>query len=68
MTVSDLVLQYESDVLTRIQALEEDEAELINELSNRENEDSCKDWDDQIAHWKVTLAAIQSVIKREHLR
>ena len=68
MTVYDLVLQYESDVLTRIQALEGDRAELINELGNREDEDSHKDWDDQIAHWKATLAAIQTVIKREHLR
>ncbi len=68
MTVRDLVLQYEDDVITRIQTLEEDKAELINELDNRENEQFYRDWDDQIAHWKATLIVIQSVIERDRLR
>jgi hypothetical protein len=68
MTVSDLVLQYEDDVLSRIQTLEEDKAELIKQLDNLENRDFCRDWDDQIAHWKATLVVIQDVIKRERLR
>ena len=68
MTVGDLVLQYESDVLTRIQTLEEDKAGLINELDSRVDNDPYNDWDDQVAHWKATLAVIQSVIERDRLR
>ncbi len=68
MTVSDLVLQYEDDVLTRIQTLEEDKAELIKQLDNLENRDFYRDRDDQIAHWKATLVVIRNVIERERLR
>ena len=67
MTIRDLILRYEVDVLTRIQVLEEDKAALIGQLEG-DDEDLFKDCDDQIAHWKATLADILTVIEREGLR
>jgi hypothetical protein len=67
VTIKDLVLRYEVDVLTRIQTLEEEKAEMIERLED-DDEDLFKDYEDQIAHWKVTLADIQTVIDREGLR
>ncbi len=68
MTIEDLVLRYETDVLTRIQTLEEDKAEMTARLQDEDDGELCRDWDDQIAHWKVTLADIRTVIDREGLR
>ena len=67
MTIRDLVLRYEVDALTRIQTLEEERAAMIEQLED-DNEDLFKDCDDQIAHWKATLADILTVIDREGLR
>jgi hypothetical protein len=67
VTIRDLILRYEVDVLTRIQTLEEEKAALIRELEG-DDEDLFKDCDDQIAHWKATLADILTVIEREALR
>jgi hypothetical protein len=67
VTIKDLVLHYEVDVLTRIQTLEEEKAAMIEQLDDND-EDLFKDCDDQIAHWKATLADIQTVIDREGLR
>ena len=67
MTIRDLVLRYEVDALTRIQILEEEKAAMIEQLED-DNEDLFKDCDDQIAHWKATLADILTVIDREGLR
>jgi hypothetical protein len=68
VTVTDLVLRYESDVLIRIQTLEEERAELIEAIHNEDGEELTKDLDDQIAHWKATLTDIQNVIERDGLR
>ena len=67
MTIRDLVLRYEVDALTRIQILEEEKAAMIEQPED-DNEDLFKDCDDQIAHWKATLADILTVIDREGLR
>lgn len=67
MTIRDLILRYEVDALTRIQILEEEKAAMIEQLED-DNEDLFKDCDDQIAHWKATLADILTVIDREGLR
>jgi hypothetical protein len=67
VTIKDLVLRYEVDVLTHIQTLEEEKAAMIEQLED-DDEDLFKDCDDQIAHWKATLADIQTVIDREGLR
>lgn len=67
MTIEDLILRYEIDVLTRIEALGEEKAQMIEQLED-DDEDLFKDCDDQIAHWKATLADIQTVIDREGLR
>ena len=66
MTVKDLVLRYEVDVLTRIETLEE-EKDNIAKLGSH-GEDLFKDLDDQIAHWKASLADILTVIEREGFR
>jgi tRNA A22 N-methylase len=68
LTIRDLVLRYESDVLTRLETLEEDKAEIGGTLHNERDEEFYRDWDDQIEHWKATLADIQSVIEREGFR
>jgi hypothetical protein len=67
MTIKDLILRYEVDVLTRIQTLEEEKAAMIEQLED-DDDDLFKDCDDQIAHWKATLADILTVIDREGLR
>lgn len=67
MTIEDLILRYEIDVLTRIEALGEEKAQMIEWLED-DDDDLFKDCDDQIAHWKATLADIQTVIDREGLR
>ncbi len=67
MTIKDLILRYEIDVLARIQTLEEEKAEMIKQLED-DDEELFKDCDDQIAHWKATLADILTVIDREGLR
>lgn len=66
MTVKDLVLRYEVDVLTRLETLEEEKASIATFSSH--DEDLFKDLDDQIAHWKATLADILTVIDREGFR
>lgn len=66
MTVKDLVLRYEVDVLTRIETLEEEKADIAKFGSR--GEDLFKDLDDQIAHWKASLADILTVIDREGFR
>ena len=63
----DLILRYEVDVVTRIETLEEEKAEMIEQLED-DDEALFKDCDDQIAHWKATLADILTVIDREGLR
>jgi uncharacterized protein (UPF0335 family) len=63
VTIKDLVLRYEVDVLTRIETLEEEKADIARFGSNL-----FKDLDDQIAHWKATLADILTVIGREGFR
>jgi hypothetical protein len=68
VTIKDLVLRYECDVLIRIQTLEEEKAEIGGTLQNEHDEEFYRDWDDQIAHWKATLADIQTVIDRERFR
>lgn len=67
MTTKDLILRYEVDVLTRIETLEEEKAALIRQVDG-DDEELFKDCDDQIAHWKATLADILTVIEREGLR
>jgi uncharacterized protein YehS (DUF1456 family) len=67
VTIEDLILRYEIDVLTRIEALGEEKAQMIEWLED-DDDDLFKDCDDQIAHWKATLADIQTVIDREGLR
>lgn len=67
MTIKDLVLRYEVDVLTRIETLEEEKAAMIKHLED-DGEELFRDCDDQIAHWKATLADILTVINREGLR
>jgi hypothetical protein len=62
-----LILRYEVDVLTRIETLEEEKAALTRHIGDND-EDVFKDCDDQIAHWKATLADILTVIDREGLR
>ena len=66
MTVKDLVLRYEVDVLTRIETLEEEKADIAR--FRRDGEELFKDLDDQIGHWKATLADILTVIDREGFR
>ncbi len=68
MTLKELVLCYEGDVLIRIQTLEDEKADIVSQLHNENAEDFYQDWDDQIAHWKATLAEIRTVIDREGLR
>jgi hypothetical protein len=68
VTIKDLVLRYECDVLIRIQTLEEEKAEIDGTLQNEYDEEFYRDWADQIAHWKATLADIQTVIDRERFR
>jgi hypothetical protein len=68
VTLKDLVLRYESDVLIRIETLEEEKAEIDGALHNEHDEGFYRDWDEQIAHWKATLADIQTVIDREGFR
>jgi hypothetical protein len=48
--------------------LEDEKVELTRQLHDNSDEDSYRDWDDQIAHWKATLAGIQAVIAKEKLR
>jgi len=48
VTIKDLVLRYESDVLIRIQTLEEEKAEIGGTLQNRHDEEFYRDRDDQI--------------------
>jgi hypothetical protein len=67
VTTKDLILRYEVDVLTRIETLEEEKAALIRQVDG-DDEELFKDCDDQIAHWKATLADILTVIEREGLR
>jgi hypothetical protein len=67
VTIKDLVLRYEVDALTRIEVLGEEKAAMIKQLEG-DDEDLFKDCDDQIAHWKATLADILTVIDREGLR
>jgi uncharacterized protein (UPF0335 family) len=67
VTTRDLILRYEVDVLTRIETLEEEKAALTRQIEG-DDEDLFKDCDDQIAHWKATLADILTVIDREGLR
>ena len=67
MTIKDLILRYEVDVLNRIETMEEEKAAMIEALEDDDDE-LFKDCDDQIAHWKATLADIQVVIDREGLR
>jgi hypothetical protein len=67
VTIRDLILRYEVDVLTRIETLEEEKAALTRHIGD-DNEELFKDCDDQIAHWKATLADILAVIDREGLR
>lgn len=66
MTVKDLVLRYEVDVLTRIEMLEEEQADIAK--VGIHSQDLFKDCDDQIAHWKASLADILTVIDREGFR
>jgi hypothetical protein len=66
VTVKDLVLRYEVDVLTRIETLEEEKADIAKFANH--GEDLFKDLDDQIAHWNATLADILTVIDREGFR
>jgi hypothetical protein len=67
VTIKDLILRYEVDALTRIETLEEEKAEMIEQLED-DSDYLFKDSDDQIAHWKATLVDIQAVIDREGLR
>lgn len=67
MTIRDLILRYEVDVLARIETLEEEKAALTRQIEGDDKE-LFNDCDDQIAHWKATLADILTVIDREGLR
>lgn len=62
-TIYQLILQYKSDVETRIACIKEqwDNADIAVQLS----EDCMDDYENEIAHWKATLEQINETIEND---
>jgi len=62
MTLLELAKQYEADVKTRIQCIQDDWEQADG--AEIYSEECIEDYENQIGHWNTTLKMIQEVIKK----
>jgi hypothetical protein len=63
-TLCQLVLQYKSDVETRIQCIKDN---FDNNESAHYDESAIKDYEEQLAHWEAILAEIDETIESNRI-